>query len=64
MPVGATAGLLGARAMPVATAAAPVTTFGGAVVNINLPAGVNGHDVIDAVKRYNRRNGTAGWVVR
>lgn len=58
MPV--TASALGVRAT---ATAAPAATFGAArVVNINLPTGVNGHDVIDAVRRYNRRNGRTAWV--
>jgi hypothetical protein len=40
------------------TAAVPVGI--GAPIVINLPSGVNGHSVIDAVRRYERVNGRTG----
>jgi hypothetical protein len=45
------------RAMTPAAAA----VGGGAPIVINLPSGVNGHSVIDAVRRYERVNGRGGW---
>jgi hypothetical protein len=39
--------------------ATPVQTFGGIV--INMPAGADGANVVNAITRYTRRNGATAW---
>ena len=39
------------------TGGTPVTGGSGVNVTINLPPGINGDDVVDAIRRYERRNG-------
>lgn len=41
--------------------ASPRTMAAGGVTVINLPSGVNGSSVINAVRRHTQRNGTTGW---
>ena len=43
--------------MATLTGGTPVAGGGGVNVTINLPPGVNGDDVVDAIRRYERRNG-------
>ena len=43
--------------MATLTGGTPVAGGGGMNVTINLPPGVNGDDVVDAIRRYERRNG-------
>jgi phage-related protein len=70
-PTGGTAGvrslaafttpsLMGTRALTPAAVAAPVATR---PIVINMPEGASGHNVINAVRRYEQRNGNtgAGW---